>query len=389
MRDIFNFFDKPKDPLSYTGVRVGLASPKKIKDWSFGEVKKPETINYRTFKPERDGLFCARIFGPVKDYECNCGKYKRMKHRGITCEKCGVEVIQAKVRRERMGHITLASPVAHIWFLKSLPSRIGAVLDLAHKDLERVLYCISYIVLEPGDPAIGLKQSQIIDEEEYENLLDEYGEESFRAGMGAEAIRELLELVEMEELAEVLREDLKVTTSEAKKKKLAKRLRVVEAFRDSGNRPEWMVLTHLPVLPPDLRPLVPLDGGRFATSDLNDLYRRVINRNNRLKRLKELNAPEIIIKNEKRMLQEAVDALFDNGRRGKAITGPNKRPLKSLSDMIKGKQGRFRQNLLGKRVDYSGRSVIVVGPELKLHQCGIPKTMALELFKPFIYNQLE
>ncbi|MBM4370135.1 MAG: DNA-directed RNA polymerase subunit beta' [Deltaproteobacteria bacterium] len=389
MRDIFNFFDKPKDPLSYTGVHVGLASPKKIRDWSFGEVKKPETINYRTFKPERDGLFCARIFGPVKDYECNCGKYKRMKHRGITCEKCGVEVIQAKVRRERMGHITLASPVAHIWFLKSLPSRIGAVLDIAHKDLERVLYCISYIVLEPGDPAIGLQKTQILDEDEYEKLLDEYGEESFRAGMGAEAIRELLEQVELDELAERLREELRTTASEAKKKKLAKRLRVVEAFRDSGNRPEWMVLTHLPVLPPDLRPLVPLDGGRFATSDLNDLYRRVINRNNRLKRLKELNAPEIIIKNEKRMLQEAVDALFDNGRRGKAITGPNKRPLKSLSDMIKGKQGRFRQNLLGKRVDYSGRSVIVVGPELKLHQCGIPKTMALELFKPFIYNQLE
>jgi len=389
VRDIFNFFDKPKDPLNYTGVKVALASPKKIKDWSFGEVKKPETINYRTFKPERDGLFCARIFGPVKDYECNCGKYKRMKHRGITCEKCGVEVIQAKVRRDRMGHINLASPVAHIWFLKSLPSRIGAVLDIAHKDLERVLYCISFIVLEPGDPAIGLKKSQIIDEEEYENLLDEYGEESFRAGMGAEAIRELLEQVEMDDLAEKLREELKATASEAKKKKFAKRLRVVEAFRDSGNRPEWMVLTHLPVLPPDLRPLVPLDGGRFATSDLNDLYRRVINRNNRLKRLKELNAPEIIIKNEKRMLQEAVDALFDNGRRGKAITGPNKRPLKSLSDMIKGKQGRFRQNLLGKRVDYSGRSVIVVGPELKLHQCGIPKTMALELFKPFIYNQLE
>jgi DNA-directed RNA polymerase subunit beta' len=389
LRDFFNFFDKPKDPLSYSGVRIRLASPQKILEWSHGEVKKPETINYRTFKPERDGLFCARIFGPVKDYECNCGKYKRMKHRGITCEKCGVEVIQSKVRRERMGHISLASPVAHIWFLKSLPSRIGSVLNLAHKDLERVLYCISYIVLDPGDPAIGLKKCQTLDEDEYEKLLDEYGEESFRAGMGAEAIRELLEEVDLEEASDRLREELLSTTSEAKKKKLAKRLRVVEAFRDSGNRPEWMVLTQLPVLPPDLRPLVPLDGGRFATSDLNDLYRRVINRNNRLQRLKDLNAPEIIIKNEKRMLQEAVDALFDNGRRGKAITGPNKRPLKSLADMIKGKQGRFRQNLLGKRVDYSGRSVIVVGPELKLHQCGLPKTMALELFKPFIYAQLE
>src|SRR6187549_3344475 len=387
MRDIFNFFEKPKDPLSFSAIRISLASPEKIREWSHGEVKKPETINYRTFKPERDGLFCAKIFGPVKDYECICGKYKRMKHRGIVCEKCGVEVIQSKVRRERLGHITLATPVAHIWFLKSLPSRIGAVLDITLKDLERVLYCESYVVLDAKQTQLAY--GEILSEERYQELLDELGDESFEAGMGGEAILEMLRQVDVHALAEQLRQDLGTATSEAKRKKLAKRLKVVEAFRESGNRPEWMMLTVIPVLPPDLRPLVPLDGGRFATSDLNDLYRRVINRNNRLRRLQELNAPEIIIRNEKRMLQEAVDALFDNGRRGKTITGPNKRPLKSLSDMLKGKQGRFRQNLLGKRVDYSGRSVIVVGPTLKLHQCGLPKKMALELFKPFIYNKLE
>ncbi|MGM0574934.1 MAG: DNA-directed RNA polymerase subunit beta' [Myxococcota bacterium] len=387
MKDFFNFYEKPTDPLSFSAVRVGLASPKKILEWSFGEVKKPETINYRTFKPERDGLFCAKIFGPVKDYECNCGKYKRMKHRGIVCEKCGVEVIQAKVRRDRLGHINLATPAAHIWFLKSLPSRIGNLLDISLKDLERVLYCVAYVVLDPGET--DLQVGEVITEERYEELLDEHGEESLEVGMGAEAIRELLESIDVDALAAELRSAMKEARSEAKRKKISKRLKVVEAFRDSGNEPAWMVLTTIPVLPPDLRPLVPLDGGRFATSDLNDLYRRVINRNNRLKRLLELNAPEIIIRNEKRMLQEAVDALFDNGRRGKTITGPNKRPLKSLSDMLKGKQGRFRQNLLGKRVDYSGRSVIVVGPELRLHQCGLPKKMALELFKPFIYNKLE
>jgi DNA-directed RNA polymerase subunit beta' len=390
LKDIFNFLEKPKDPLSFSAVRIGLASPDKILAWSKGEVKKPETINYRTFKPERDGLFCAKIFGPVKDYECNCGKYKRMKHRGIVCEKCGVEVIQSKVRRERLGHIALATPVAHIWFLKSLPSRIGNLLDVSLKDLEKVLYCVSYIVLDPG--MSGLKVGDVISEEQYEELwdqADEMGDDDFRAAMGAEAIRELLATVEIEEQSTTLRRDLKEATSEAKRKKIAKRLKVVESFKGSGNSPQWMILTNVPVLPPDLRPLVPLDGGRFATSDLNDLYRRVINRNNRLKRLQELNAPEIIIRNEKRMLQEAVDALFDNGRRGKVITGPNKRPLKSLSDMLKGKQGRFRQNLLGKRVDYSGRSVIVVGPELKLQQCGLPKKMALELFKPFIYHKLE
>ena len=387
MKDIFNFFEKPKDPLSFSAIRIGLASPKKILEWSHGEVKKPETINYRTFKPERDGLFCAKIFGPVKDYECICGKYKRMKHRGIVCEKCGVEVIQSKVRRERLGHISLATPVAHIWFLKSLPSRIGNLLDISLKDLERVLYCVSHIVLDPGTTT--LVKGEIVSEERYEALLDEYLEDDFEVGMGAEAIRRLLEELDVVELSGVLRQDMKDATSEAKRKKLAKRLKVSEAFKDSQNEPQWMILKNIPVLPPDLRPLVPLDGGRFATSDLNDLYRRVINRNNRLKRLQELNAPEIIIRNEKRMLQEAVDALFDNGRRGKVITGPNKRPLKSLSDMLKGKQGRFRQNLLGKRVDYSGRSVIVVGPTLKLHQCGLPKKMALELFKPFIYNKLE
>jgi DNA-directed RNA polymerase subunit beta' len=387
MRDIFSFFEKPKDPLTFSAMRISLASPEKIREWSHGEVKKPETINYRTFKPERDGLFCAKIFGPVKDYECLCGKYKRMKHRGIVCEKCGVEVIQSKVRRERLGHINLATPVAHIWFLKSLPSRIGNILDITLKDLERVLYCEAYIVIDPGET--GLEQGELLSEERYNDLLDEFGEDRFMAAMGGEAILEMLRRVDVHTLSEQLRHDMRETSSEAKRKKYAKRLKVVEAFRGSGNRPEWMMLTVIPVLPPDLRPLVPLDGGRFATSDLNDLYRRVINRNNRLKRLLELNAPEIIIRNERRMLQEAVDALFDNGRRGKTITGPNKRPLKSLSDMLKGKQGRFRQNLLGKRVDYSGRSVIVVGPTLKLHQCGLPKKMALELFKPFIYNKLE
>jgi len=387
MKDIFNFFEKPKDPLSFSAIRVALASPEKIRQWSHGEVKKPETINYRTFKPERDGLFCARIFGPVKDYECNCGKYKRMKHRGVVCEKCGVEVIQSKVRRERLGHITLATPVAHIWFLKSLPSRIGNMLDITLKELEKVLYCESYIVIDPK--TTPLQQGELISEDKLYKLQTEFGEDGFTAGMGGEAVRELLKSLDIPKLAETLRADMRETTSEAKRKKYAKRLKVVEAFRTSGNLPEWMMLDVIPVIPPDLRPLVPLDGGRFATSDLNDLYRRVINRNNRLKRLQELNAPDIIIRNEKRMLQEAVDALFDNGRRGKTITGPNKRPLKSLSDMLKGKQGRFRQNLLGKRVDYSGRSVIVVGPELRLHQCGLPKVMALELFKPFIYNKLE
>jgi DNA-directed RNA polymerase subunit beta' len=387
MRDIFSFFEKPKDPLSFSAMRISLASPEKIREWSHGEVKKPETINYRTFKPERDGLFCAKIFGPVKDYECICGKYKRMKHRGIVCEKCGVEVIQSKVRRERLGHINLATPVAHIWFLKSLPSRIGNILDITLKDLERVLYCEAYIVIDPMET--GLQQGELLSEERYMQLLDEYGDDRFSAAMGGDAVIEMLKRVDVHGLSEQLRLEMRTTTSEAKRKKIAKRLKVVEAFRGSGNRPEWMMLTVIPVLPPDLRPLVPLDGGRFATSDLNDLYRRVINRNNRLKRLLELNAPEIIIRNERRMLQEAVDALFDNGRRGKTITGPNKRPLKSLSDMLKGKQGRFRQNLLGKRVDYSGRSVIVVGPALKLHQCGLPKKMALELFKPFIYNKLE
>jgi DNA-directed RNA polymerase subunit beta' len=387
MKDIFSFFEKPKDPLSFSAIRISLASPEKIRQWSHGEVKKPETINYRTFKPERDGLFCAKIFGPVKDYECNCGKYKRMKHRGVVCEKCGVEVIQSKVRRERLGHITLATPVAHIWFLKSLPSRIGAILDITLKELERVLYCESYIVLDPM--ATPLSAGEVVSEERYQQLIDEYGYDAFTASMGGEAILEMLKAIDVHGLSEELRDGMRGTSSEAKRKKLAKRLKVIEAFKESGNRPEWMMLTVIPVLPPDLRPLVPLDGGRFATSDLNDLYRRVINRNNRLKRLVELNAPEIIIRNERRMLQEAVDALFDNGRRGKTITGPNKRPLKSLSDMLKGKQGRFRQNLLGKRVDYSGRSVIVVGPGLKLHQCGLPKLMALELLKPFIYNKLE
>ena len=372
---------------SFDQIRISLASPEKIRSWSYGEIKKPETINYRTFKPERDGLFCARIFGPIKDYECLCGKYKRMKYKGIICEKCGVEVTLSKVRRERMGHIELAAPVAHIWFMKSLPSRIGLLLDMTLKDLERVLYFENYIVIEPG--MTPLQPKELLNEDQFQNAVEEYGQDSFRYGIGAEAIREILTSIELEELRDEMRIDLKETGSEAKRKKLVKRLKLVDSFMVSGARPEWMILEVIPVIPPELRPLVPLDGGRFATSDLNDLYRRVINRNNRLKRLIELRAPEIIIRNEKRMLQESVDALFDNGRRGRAITGANKRPLKSLSDMLKGKQGRFRQNLLGKRVDYSGRSVIVVGPELKLHQCGIPKKMALELFKPFVYSKLE
>ena len=387
MNELMNLFGAPQGPQSFDQIRIAISSPEQILSWSFGEVKKPETINYRTFKPERDGLFCARIFGPIKDYECLCGKYKRMKYKGIVCEKCGVEVTLTKVRRERMGHIELASPVAHIWFLKSLPSRIGLMIDLTLKELEKVLYFEAYVVLEPG--MTPLKPLQLLSEEEYMNAQDEYGEENFRAGIGAEALKEILQNVNLEEDLVKCEEDLRETSSEAKRKKLVKRLKLLESFISSGTRPEWMILDVVPVLPPELRPLVPLDGGRFATSDLNDLYRRVINRNNRLKRLMELRAPDIIVRNEKRMLQEAVDALFDNGRRGRVITGANKRPLKSLSDMLKGKQGRFRQNLLGKRVDYSGRSVIVVGPELKLHQCGLPKKMALELFKPFIYHKLE
>jgi DNA-directed RNA polymerase subunit beta' len=400
VEDLFTRVEIPKDPVHFSGIRISIASPEQIRKWSHGEVKKPETLNYRTFKPERDGLFCAKIFGPIKDYECNCGKYKRMKHRGIVCEKCGVEVIQSKVRRERMGHIELASPVAHIWFLKSLPSRIATILDMPMKDVEAVIYFEKYIVLDPWET--GTQPQEVLTEAKYREKFEEYRElfkgdkekqdllrERFRVGMGAEAIRTLLAGLNLAKLSESLRKDLFDTASEAKKKKISKRLKIVEAFRDSEQKPEWMVQQVIPVLPPDLRPLVPLDGGRFATSDLNDLYRRVINRNNRLKRLLDLSAPEIIIRNEKRMLQEAVDALFDNGRRGKLITGSNKRPLKSLSDMLKGKGGRFRQNLLGKRVDYSGRSVIVVGPELKLHQCGLPKKMALELFKPFIFNKLE
>ena len=387
MEDIYGFFEKPKDPIKFNAVKISLTSPEKIMSWSSGEVKKPETINYRTFKPERDGLFCARIFGPVKDYECLCGRYKRMKHRGMVCEKCGVEVIQSKVRRQRMGHIVLAAPAAHIWFLKSLPSRIGNMLDLTLKELERILYFESWIVIDPMDTP--LKKKELLSEEDYFTIKEEYGEDGCEVGIGAEAIRKLLEEINLEKLDAELRSELKDATSETKRKKLVKRLKIVETLKKSGNRPEWMVLTVLPVIPPDLRPLVPLDGGRFATSDLNDLYRRVINRNNRLRRLLELSAPEIIIRNEKRMLQEAVDVLFDNGRRGRAVTGSNKRPLRSLSDMLKGKQGRFRQNLLGKRVDYSGRSVITVGPDLRLHQCGLPKKMALELFKPFIYNRLE
>mgnify|MGYP005846104501 CR=1 FL=1 len=386
MKALLDLFKQVTQEEEFDAIRIGLASPEKIRAWSFGEVKKPETINYRTFKPERDGLFCARIFGPVKDYECLCGKYKRLKHRGVICEKCGVEVTLSKVRRERMGHIELASPVAHIWFLKSLPSRLGMVLDMTLRDIERVLYFEAYVVTEPG--MTPLKRCQLLTEDDYLAKVEEYGDE-FKAGMGAEGIRDLLRGLDLQGEVEVLRRELEKTSSETKIKKIAKRLKVLEAFQKSGIRPEWMILEVLPVLPPELRPLVPLDGGRFATSDLNDLYRRVINRNNRLKRLLELKAPEIIVRNEKRMLQEAVDSLLDNGRRGKAMTGANKRPLKSLADMIKGKGGRFRQNLLGKRVDYSGRSVIVVGPTLKLHQCGLPKLMALELFKPFIFHRLE
>ncbi|MCI5164519.1 MAG: DNA-directed RNA polymerase subunit beta' [Candidatus Electrothrix sp. GM3_4] len=386
MEELFSFFNKPKGPLVFDKVKISLASPAKILEWSHGEVKKPETINYRTFKPERDGLFCAKIFGPVKDYECNCGKYKRMKHRGVVCEKCGVEVIQSKVRRERLGHIKLAAPVAHIWFLKSLPTKIGSILDMTLKEMERILYFESYAVIRSGVESIP--PGTLLNEEQYQDALEQFPGE-FEVGIGAEAIRDMLKDLDLVELSTQLRRDMKETGSVTKRTKLGKRLNVAEAFRDSGNRPEWMILEVVPVLPPDLRPLVPLEGGRFATSDLNDLYRRVINRNNRLKRLLELDAPDIIIRNEKRMLQEAVDVLFDNGRRGRTITGPNKRPLKSLSDMLKGKQGRFRQNLLGKRVDYSGRSVIVVGPHLRLHQCGLPKKMAQELFKPFIYNKLE
>jgi DNA-directed RNA polymerase subunit beta' len=386
LESMYSLFEKPKDPVSFDAIRIRVASPEKIRSWSYGEVKKPETINYRSFKPERDGLFCAKIFGPTKDWECNCGKYKRMKHRGIVCDKCGVEVIQAKVRRERMGHIELASPVAHIWFLKGVPSRIGTLLDMTLKQLERILYFEQYVVLDPGETP--LKERELLSEEKFRTLYEEYSGK-FRADMGAEGIRELLERINLEELWSDLQIRIKEANSAAVKKKLTKRLKVVEAFRKSGNHPAWMIMDVIPVLPPELRPLVPLDGGRFATSDLNDLYRRVINRNNRLKRLIELKAPMVIIRNEKRMLQESVDALFDNGRRGRSIRGPNKRPLKCLSDMLKGKQGRFRQNLLGKRVDYSGRSVIVVGPELKLHQCGLPKKMALELFKPFIFHKLE
>lgn len=386
MKDLLNFLKAQHKTEEFDAIKIGLSSPDTIRSWSFGEVKKPETINYRTFKPERDGLFCARIFGPVKDYECLCGKYKRLKHRGVICEKCGVEVTQTKVRRDRMGHIELASPVAHIWFLKSLPSRIGLLMDIPLRDIERVLYFEMYVVTEPG--MTDLEKSQMLTEEEYLDRLEEWGDE-FTAKMGAEAIKDLLSTMDLHQEVEEMREELETTNSETKRKKVTKRLKLVEAFISSGNKPEWMILTVLPVLPPDLRPLVPLDGGRFATSDLNDLYRRVINRNNRLKRLLELAAPDIIVRNEKRMLQESVDALLDNGRRGRAITGSNKRPLKSLADMIKGKQGRFRQNLLGKRVDYSGRSVITVGPYLRLHQCGLPKKMALELFKPFIYSKLE
>lgn len=386
MKDLLKFLKQQNQTEEFDGIRIGLASPDQIRSWSFGEVKKPETINYRTFKPERDGLFCARIFGPVKDYECLCGKYKRLKHRGVICEKCGVEVTLTKVRRERMGHIELASPVAHIWFLKSLPSRIGLLLDMTLRDIERVLYFESYVVTEPG--MTTLEKSQILTEEEYLDALEEHGDE-FDAKMGAEAVLALLEQIDLEGDIAQMREELPEIGSETKRKKITKRLKLMEAFAQSGNKPEWMIMSVLPILPPDLRPLVPLDGGRFATSDLNDLYRRVINRNNRLKRLLDLVAPDIIVRNEKRMLQESVDALLDNGRRGRAITGSNKRPLKSLADMIKGKQGRFRQNLLGKRVDYSGRSVITVGPTLRLHQCGLPKKMALELFKPFIYGKLE
>src|SRR6201746_1311580 len=378
----------PQVPVQmFDQMKISIASPEKILSWSYGEIKKPETINYRTFKPERDGLFCARIFGPVKDYECLCGKYKRMKFKGVICEKCGVEVTLSRVRRERMGHIELAAPVAHIWFLKSLPSRIALLLDMTLKDIERILYFENYVVLDPGLTPFTL--NELLTEEQFLDAQDQYGADSFTAKIGAEAIRDMLLSLDLEKIAADLRVEIAESTTELKPKKLAKRLKIVEQFIVSGNKPEWMIMTVIPVIPPELRPLVPLDGGRFATPDLNHLYRRVINRNNRLKRLIELRAPDIIIRNEKRMLQEAVDALFDNGRRGRVITGANKRPLKSLADMLKGKQGRFRQNLLGKRVDYSGRSVMVVGPELRLHQCGLPKKMALELFKPFIYSRLD
>src|SRR5210317_2137699 len=386
MKALLDLFKQVTHEEEFDAIKIALASPEKIRSWSYGEVKKPETINYRTFKPERDGLFCAKIFGPVKDYECLCGKYKRLKHRGVVCEKCGVEVTLSKVRRERMGHIELASPVAHIWFLKSLPSRIGLLLDMTLRDIERVLYFEAFVVIDAG--MTTLERGQLLSEEAYLEAIEENGDE-FDARMGAEAVFELLHDLDLKREIVTLREDMGATKSETKLKRLGKRLKLAESFLESGNKPEWMVMTVLPVLPPELRPLVPLDGGRFATSDLNDLYRRVINRNNRLKRLLDLNAPDIIVRNEKRMLQESVDALLDNGRRGRAITGSNKRPLKSLADMIKGKQGRFRQNLLGKRVDYSGRSVITVGPTLRLHQCGLPKKMALELFKPFIYSKLQ
>src|SRR5579859_7272615 len=386
MKDLLRLLKQQGQVEDFDAIRIGLASPDMIHAWSYGEVKKPETINYRTFKPERDGLFCAKIFGPIKDYECLCGKYKRLKHRGVICEKCGVEVTVAKVRRERMGHIELASPVAHIWFLKSLPSRIGLMLDMTLREIERVLYFEAFVVVDPG--MTPLERGQLMTDDSYLEAMGEYGDD-FDARMGAEAIYEMLKTIDLPKEIVTLREEIAGTNSETKIKRLAKRLKLMESFHESGNRPEWMVMTVLPVLPPDLRPLVPLDGGRFATSDLNDLYRRVINRNNRLARLLELKAPEIIVRNEKRMLQEAVDSLLDNGRRGKAMTGTNKRALKSLADMIKGKSGRFRQNLLGKRVDYSGRSVITVGPTLKLHQCGLPKLMALELFKPFIFSRLE
>ena len=385
MKDLLGFFKQQNDTDDFDAIRVGLASPEMIRSWSFGEVKKPETINYRTFKPERDGLFCAKTFGPIKDYECLCGKYKRLKHRGVVCEKCGVEVTLTKVRRERMGHIELACPVAHIWFLKSLPSRIGLLLDMTLRDIERILYFEAFVVIDPG--FTDLEKCQLLSDESYYDAIEQYGDE-FVAKMGAEAILDMLDALDLNQETIKLREELNSTKSEAKIKRLTKRLKLVEYFVKSGNKPQWMILRALPVLPPDLRPLVPLDGGRFATSDLNDLYRRVINRNNRLRRLLELNAPDIIVRNEKRMLQEAVDALLDDGRRGRAITGSNKRPLKSLAELIKGKQGRFRQNLLGKRVDYSGRSVIVTGPTLMLHHCGIPKKMALELFKPFIFSKL-
>src|ERR1700744_4159351 len=386
MKDLLNLFNQQRATPDFDSIKIALASPELIRSWSYGEVKKPETINYRTFKPERDGLFCAKIFGPVKDYECLCGKYKRLKHRGVVCEKCGVEVTQSKVRRERMGHIELASPTAHIWFLKSLPSRIGLMLDMTLCDIERILYFEAFVVIDPGLTA--LERGQLLSEDQYLEATEEHGDE-FDARMGAEAVYELLKSLDLPGEVIRLKEEITATNSETKLKRLTKRVKLIEAFLESGNKPEWMVMTVLPVLPPDLRPLVPLDGGRFSTSHLNDLYRRVINRNNRLKRLLELAAPDIIVRNEKRMLQESVDALLDNGRRGRAITGTNKRALKSLADMIKGKQGRFRQNLLGKRVDYSGRSVIVVGPTLRLHQCGLPKKMALELFNPFIFAKLQ